>query len=107
MLSYKFEDWQLLAAIPLGLLVAILLAKILAFAVSIGSGFVRGPIFPPLFIGGTAGVAVNQAFASVPLGLAFTACSPPSQALLWLRRTDGIDGSGHGPRSVRCKPRPS
>ena len=56
----------------LGLLVAILFAKILAFAVSIGSGFVGGPIFPALFIGGTAGVAVHQAFTSVPLGLAFT-----------------------------------
>ena len=56
----------------LGLLVAILFAKILAFAVSIGSGFVGGPIFPALFIGGTAGVAVNQAFGSVPLGLAFS-----------------------------------
>ena len=56
----------------LGLLVAILLAKILAFGVSIGSGFVGGPIFPALFIGGTAGVAVNQAISSVPLGLAFS-----------------------------------
>ena len=56
----------------LGLLVAILVAKILAFAVSIGSGFVGGPIFPALFIGGTAGVAVHQAISSVPLGLAFT-----------------------------------
>ena len=55
-----------------GLLVAILFAKILAFAVSVGSGFVGGPIFPALFIGGTAGVAVHQAFSSVPLGLAFT-----------------------------------
>ena len=56
----------------LGLLIAIVLAKILAFAVSMGSGFVGGPIFPALFIGGTSGVAVHQAFGSVPLGLAFT-----------------------------------
>jgi H+/Cl- antiporter ClcA len=56
----------------LGLLIAILFAKILAFAVSIGSGFVGGPIFPALFIGGTAGIAVHQAIGSVPLGLAFT-----------------------------------
>ena len=55
-----------------GLLVAIVFAKILAFAVSVGSGFVGGPIFPALFIGGTTGVAVHQAFGSVPLGLAFT-----------------------------------
>jgi H+/Cl- antiporter ClcA len=56
----------------LGLVVAILFAKILAFAVSLGSGFVGGPIFPALFIGGTAGIAVHQAISSVPLGLGFS-----------------------------------
>jgi H+/Cl- antiporter ClcA len=56
----------------LGLLAAILLAKILAFALSMGSGFVGGPIFPSLFIGGTAGVVVHQAIPGIPLGLAFT-----------------------------------
>jgi H+/Cl- antiporter ClcA len=56
----------------LGLLVAILIAKMLTFAVSQGSGFVGGPIFPSLFIGGTAGVLVHQLFPSVPLGLAFS-----------------------------------
>jgi H+/Cl- antiporter ClcA len=56
----------------LGLVVAIVFAKILAFAVSDGSGFVGGPIFPALFVGGTAGVAVHQGITSVPLGLAFT-----------------------------------
>jgi H+/Cl- antiporter ClcA len=56
----------------LGLLAAILIAKMLTFAVSQGSGFVGGPIFPSLFIGGTAGVIVHQAIPSVPPGLAFT-----------------------------------
>jgi H+/Cl- antiporter ClcA len=56
----------------LGLLVAIVLAKILAFAVSEGSGFVGGPIFPALFVGGAAGVAVHQGITGLPLGLAFT-----------------------------------
>ena len=56
----------------LGLLVAVLIAKMLTFAVSQGSGFVGGPIFPSLFIGGTAGVVVHQVFPSVPLGLAFS-----------------------------------
>jgi H+/Cl- antiporter ClcA len=56
----------------LGLVVAILIAKMLTFAVSQGSGFVGGPIFPSLFIGGTAGVLVHQVFPSVPLGLAFS-----------------------------------
>jgi H+/Cl- antiporter ClcA len=55
-----------------GLLIALVLAKILAFAVSQASGFVGGPIFPALFLGGTAGVVVNQVFTGVPLGLAFT-----------------------------------
>ncbi len=56
----------------LGLLVAMLIAKMLTFAVSQGSGFVGGPIFPSLFIGGTAGVLVHQVIPAVPLGLAFT-----------------------------------
>jgi H+/Cl- antiporter ClcA len=55
-----------------GFLAALLLAKILTFAVSQASGFVGGPIFPTLFIGGTAGVLVNQVFPDLPLGLAFT-----------------------------------
>ncbi len=56
----------------LGLLAAILIAKMLTFAVSQGSGFVGGPIFPSLFIGGTAGVLVHEVIPGVPLGLAFT-----------------------------------
>ncbi|HYJ12833.1 MAG TPA: chloride channel protein [Thermomicrobiales bacterium] len=55
-----------------GLLVALVVAKMVTFAVCQGSGFVGGPIFPALFIGGTAGVAFHMAFPSVPLGLAFT-----------------------------------
>jgi len=56
----------------LGLLVATLIGRMLSFAVSEGSGFVGGPIFPSLFIGGTAGVIVHQVIPGVPLGLAFT-----------------------------------
>jgi H+/Cl- antiporter ClcA len=56
----------------LGLVAATLIAKMLTFAVSDGSGFVGGPIFPSLFIGGTAGVLVHQVIPGVPLGLAFT-----------------------------------
>ncbi len=44
----------------------------LTFAVSQASGFVGGPIFPALFIGGTAGVFVHEVIPGVPLGLAFT-----------------------------------
>src|SRR3954447_973978 len=55
-----------------GFLAALLVAKILTFAVSEASGFVGGPIFPALFIGGTAGVLVHQVFPDLPLGLTFT-----------------------------------
>ena len=54
------------------LLAAILLAKIITFAVSQASGFVGGPIFPALFIGGSAGVLVHQVLPGIPLGLTFT-----------------------------------
>ncbi len=56
----------------LGLLAAILIAKMLTFAVSQASGFVGGPIFPALFIGGTSGVLVHHVIPGIPLGLAFT-----------------------------------
>jgi H+/Cl- antiporter ClcA len=56
----------------LGLLIATLIGRMLTFAVSQGSGFVGGPIFPSLFIGGTSGVIVHQVIHGVPLGLAFT-----------------------------------
>jgi len=60
----------------LGLCIAILIAKMLTYAVSQGSGFAGGPIVPSLFIGGTAGVIVHQAIPGVPLGLAFSCLLP-------------------------------
>jgi H+/Cl- antiporter ClcA len=59
-------------SLGLGLLAATFIAKMLTFAISQGSGFVGGPIFPSLFLGGTAGVIVHQVIPGVPLGLAFT-----------------------------------
>ncbi|MCE0764412.1 chloride channel protein [Pseudonocardia kujensis] len=56
----------------LGLLIVTLVAKMFTFAVSQGSGFVGGPIFPSLFIGGAAGIVVHQVIPGVPLGLAFS-----------------------------------
>ncbi len=56
----------------IGLLVAILLGKMLTFAVSTATGFIGGPIFPMIFIGGTSGVVVHHVVPDVPLGLAFT-----------------------------------
>ncbi len=55
----------------IGLLVGTLIGKALAFSLSAGGGFVGGPIFPVLFLGGTAGVLLNQLLPSIPLGLAF------------------------------------
>ena len=56
----------------MGLLVVLVIAKQFTFAVSQASGFVGGPIFPALFIGGTVGVLVHEVVPGVPLGLAFT-----------------------------------
>jgi H+/Cl- antiporter ClcA len=56
----------------LGILLALVIAKMITFSVSLGSGFVGGPIFPALFIGGTAGAALHVAIPGIPLGLAFT-----------------------------------
>jgi H+/Cl- antiporter ClcA len=55
----------------IGLLVAILIGKMLAFGISSASGFIGGPIFPILFIGGTAGTIAAEAFPVLPIGLAF------------------------------------
>ncbi len=55
-----------------GLLIALVIAKQCTFAVSQASGFVGGPIFPALFIGGTGGILVHAVLPGVPLGLAFT-----------------------------------
>lgn len=56
----------------IGLLIVLVLAKQFTFAVSQASGFIGGPIFPALFIGGTAGVLVHEVLPGMPLGLAFT-----------------------------------
>ncbi len=60
------------SGLGLGLVLALMVGKMLAFAVSQASGFVGGPIFPALFIGGTAGVAVNLLLPGIPMALAFT-----------------------------------
>jgi H+/Cl- antiporter ClcA len=56
---------------PMGvaLLVAIVAAKMLTFAVSASTGFIGGVIFPMIFIGGTAGVALHEAIPELPLAL--------------------------------------
>jgi H+/Cl- antiporter ClcA len=53
-------------------LIAVVLAKIIAVAVSLTTGFIGGPVMPTLFIGGTAGLAVHAMFPDIPIALAFS-----------------------------------
>jgi H+/Cl- antiporter ClcA len=51
------------------LLIGVVLAKILAMAVSLATGFIGGPVMPTLFIGGAAGVATHALIPELPLAL--------------------------------------
>jgi chloride channel protein, CIC family len=53
-----------------GLLVAILVAKMVALAMSLEVGFLGGNVFPMIFIGGLSGVIVNLLLPGIPIGLA-------------------------------------
>jgi len=55
-----------------GLLIAVVLAKIFTFALCEATGFIGGPILVTLFIGGTAGTAAHVLIPGLPEGLAFT-----------------------------------
>lgn len=59
------------AALGAGLLIAVVFAKILTFAICEATGFIGGPILVMLFVGGTAGTAIHQLIPGLPLGLAF------------------------------------
>ncbi|MGY1745477.1 chloride channel protein [Blastococcus sp. SYSU D00695] len=59
------------AALGAGLLIAVLLAKILVFALCQATGFIGGPILVMLFIGGTAGTVTHLLIPGIPAGLAF------------------------------------
>jgi H+/Cl- antiporter ClcA len=61
------------AALGAGLLIAVVFAKILVFALCEATGFVGGPFLVMLFIGGTAGVCAHVLIPGLPEGLAFTA----------------------------------
>jgi H+/Cl- antiporter ClcA len=54
------------------LLIAVVLAKIAAVAVSLTTGFIGGPVMPSLFIGGTAGLAIHVLVPDIPIALAFS-----------------------------------
>lgn len=59
------------AALGSGLIIAVVFAKILVFALCEATGFIGGPILVMLFIGGTAGMAVHLVIPGIPEGLAF------------------------------------
>ncbi len=52
------------------LLFLLVIGKILATALSFGTGFYGGPIFPLIFVGGVTGAAVHALIPGIPEGLA-------------------------------------
>jgi len=58
------------ATIGVGLLLAVLLGKMLAMALSLSAGFIGGNVLPMLFVGGTAGVMVHLMFPDIPYAIA-------------------------------------
>ena len=61
------------AALGAGLLIAVVFAKMIVFALCEATGFIGGPFLVMLFIGGTAGVTTHVLIPGLPEGLAFTA----------------------------------
>ncbi len=51
------------------LLVGVVFAKIATMAISLGTGFIGGPVMPTLFIGGAAGVATHAIVPDLPIAL--------------------------------------
>ena len=77
-------------SLGLGLLLATLVAKMLAMALSQAAGFLGGSVFPMLFIGGTAGMVMHELFPAIPVALAVAAMLA------------ALPGSIIGARSVSC-----
>jgi H+/Cl- antiporter ClcA len=65
------------AALGAGLLIAVVFAKILVFALCEATGFIGGPFLVMLFIGGTAGVTAHVLIPGLPEGSRSQRCSPP------------------------------
>ena len=61
------------AALGAGLLIAVVFAKILVFALCEATGFIGGPFLVMMFIGGTAGMTAHVLIPGLPEGLAFAA----------------------------------
>jgi H+/Cl- antiporter ClcA len=58
------------ASLGIGLLLAVLVGKMIAITLSQEAGFLGGTVFPILFIGGAAGIAVHGLFPDIPVALA-------------------------------------
>lgn len=52
-----------------GLIAAVLIAKMIAIAISQSSGFLGGIVFPAIFLGGTTGLLVHSIFPDIPIAL--------------------------------------
>jgi H+/Cl- antiporter ClcA len=59
------------ATLGAGLVIAVMFAKILMFALCEATGFIGGPVLVTLFIGGTAGIAAHLLVPALPEGLGF------------------------------------
>jgi CIC family chloride channel protein len=68
--GYELTDMALQGVLPFGLLAALLVAKLLATALSLGSGFSGGVFSPSLALGALAGGAFGLVVAAVLPGLA-------------------------------------
>lgn len=62
-------ELQVSAALGSGFLAAVLIAKMVAIALSQSSGFLGGLVFPMIFVGGTAGLLVHSLFPGIPIAL--------------------------------------
>ena len=75
------------AALGAGLLIAVVFAKILVFAVCEATGFIGGPFLAMLFIGGTAGVAAHVLTRGSQRASHSQRCSPRCRERSSMRRS--------------------
>jgi len=62
-----------ITSLGIGLLAFVLVGKMAAFTLSQEAGFLGGPVFPILFIGGTAGIVAHLVIPDIPAALAVAA----------------------------------
>jgi H+/Cl- antiporter ClcA len=62
-------ELQISETIGAGFIIAILIGKMFAIAISQSSGFLGGIVFPSIFLGGTAGLLAHSLFPSIPIAL--------------------------------------